>query len=390
MISHLLVSYHTCPMEEPGEGLAGGMNIFLQGLLGTLAKKGMQTDVITRAVGETVEVTTPYPGVRIFHVPCLWKVPPTRQSALESLDIFIEKSRLLLRGEHINPDVVSAHYWMSGVAARRLFNAPMLFTYHTVEAHKTGDREETLLSATRREAESRLAREADGVVFFTQQEMSRTARLFPELEGKSFIIEPGVDDRFRAPIPQKVARSFLGFPSPCIIFLFVAREDPGKNLAKALEAFRGLCRLLNGKILLVIAGQGGKEDLQDEHIIYLGPVPHASMALLYSAVDAVIHPSVYESFGLAPLEALSLAVPVIVPEGTFWGDMIQSKGGGLVYSADNPSGLADAMHLLFHDPSLRAYLGFAGPKAVGSFTQGKCADSWAKLLLSFSRRRNPL
>ena len=386
MISHLLVSYHTCPMEEPGEGLAGGMNIFLQGLLCALAKKGMRTDVITRAVGETVEVTKPFPGVRIFHVPCLWRVPPTRQSALESLDVFIEKSRLLLRGEHINPDVVSAHYWMSGVAAKRLFDAPMLFTYHTVEAHKQADGEVTPLSATRREAESRLAGEANGVVFFTEQEMSRTARLFPELLDKSIIIEPGVDDRFRVPIPQKVARSFLGFPPSRVIFLFAAREDPGKNLSKALEAFRNLSCRRSGEVMLVIAGQSGKGGLEDEHIVCLGPVPHAGMALLYSAVDAVIHPSTYESFGLAPLEALSLSVPVIVPEGTFWGNVIQSKGGGLAYSPSNPSGLEEAMELLLHDPSLRAYLGFAGPKTAGSFTLGKCADSWAKLLSSFSKQ----
>ena len=49
---HLLVSYHTCPMEEPGEGLAGGMNVFLRGLLEGLSRAGIPTDVITRARGK--------------------------------------------------------------------------------------------------------------------------------------------------------------------------------------------------------------------------------------------------------------------------------------------------------------------------------------------------
>ena len=48
MKRHLVVSYHTCPLEEPGHGLAGGMNIYLRGLLPALAARGWQLDVITR------------------------------------------------------------------------------------------------------------------------------------------------------------------------------------------------------------------------------------------------------------------------------------------------------------------------------------------------------
>jgi len=384
LISHLLVSYHTCPMEEPGEGLAGGMNVFLQGLLSGLSDWGMPTDVITRAVGETVEVTNPFPGVRIFHVPCFWKVPPTRESAFESLDVFIEKSRLLLYGERIKPTVVSAHYWMSGAAALRLFEAPMVFTYHTVEAHKTDMVGSKRLFLIRSAKEARLAKDANSVVFFTEQEKNRTTELFPELDGKSVVIAPGIDERFRAPIPREIARSFLGLPLDGNIFLFAAREDPGKNLSKALEAFNSLSSRFRERVTLVVAGQYRGAGSQEENIIYLGPVPHASMALLYSAADAVIYPSRYESFGLVPLEALSSAVPVIVPEGTYWGELIRSNGGGLVYSADDPSGLADAMLLLLTDLPLRARLAFAGPGVAGSFSKVKCADSWAKLLSSVS------
>ena len=390
MISHLLVSYHTCPMEEPGEGLAGGMNVFLQGLLSGLAEEGIKTDVVTRAIGETVEVTEPYPGVRIFHVPCFWKNPPTRQSAWESLDVFTEKSRLLLFGERIEPTVVSAHYWMSGVAALRLFSTPMLFAYHTIEANKEGCCEEvTPLSLIRREAEARLAGDALGVVFFTEQELNRTIKLFPVLKEKSFVIPPGIEERFRFPVPREVARSLLGLPVSGDVFLFAARKDPSKNLSKALEAVRSLSSGLGKKIVLIVAGQDGAEELQEDHVIYLGPVPHDSMALLYSAADAVLCPSCYESFGLVPLEALSTAVPAIVPEDTFWGGIIKSEGGGLAYSTSNPKGLLEAMHSLVSNPSLRARLASEGPKVAESFTQAKCIGSWVKLLQSFSTHCNP-
>ncbi|MCL1926231.1 MAG: glycosyltransferase [Syntrophorhabdaceae bacterium] len=390
MISHLLVSYHTCPLEEPGEGLAGGMNVFLEGLLRRLAEEGINTNVITRAVGETVEISEPFEGVRIFHVPCFWKKPPTRESAWESIDVFIEKARLLLHGERIEPTVVSAHYWMSGVAAKRLFKAPMLLSYHTIEAHKARrGGEESPLSLIRYEEEARLAVEARGVVFFTEHEQNRTIQIFPELKGKSFVIPPGIDDRFRFPVPREVARSLLGLPITGDVFLFAARKDPGKNLSEALEAIRILSSRLNKKILLIVAGQDEAGEANEEHVIYLGPVPHDSMALLYSAVDAVVCPARYESFGLVPLESLSTAVPVIVPEGTFWGEMIRSEGGGLVYSADDPEGLVKAMTLLLSDPFLRARLAFSGPKVAESFKQEKCTGSWAKLISSFSTLYNP-
>jgi len=112
------------------------MNVFLLGLLRGLSNRGFATDVLTRATGETVEVSAPFPGVRVFHVPCGWKEPPSRESAFASLGLFVDRCRILMRGERIEPRVVSAHYWMSGVAARDLAGAPMILCYHTVEARK--------------------------------------------------------------------------------------------------------------------------------------------------------------------------------------------------------------------------------------------------------------
>jgi D-inositol-3-phosphate glycosyltransferase len=378
-------------MEEPGEGLAGGMNVFLRGLLRGLAESGMPTDVVTRAAGETVEVSSPFPGVRIFHVPCSWRARPTRESAWESLGVFVEKARLLLSGERIVPDVVSAHYWMSGVAARRLFDAPMLFSYHTVEARKgpPGSGADGALSAERRGAERRLAREAHGVVFFTEHDMERTVRVLPELSGKAVVIPPGVDGRFRIPVPREVARSILDLPPGGEIFLFAARRDSGKNLPEAVEAIRALRARREGKPVLLVAGQGGGREAADGSVRCLGPVPHDGMAVLYSAVDAVICPSRYESFGLVPLEALAAAVPVIVPEGTYWGEKVRAEGGGLAYSPDDPEGLAGAMRSLLADPSLRGRLSVAGPKVAEPFTWERCTASWRRILSSASTSGSP-
>ncbi len=391
MTRHLLVSYHTCPLEEPGEGLAGGMNVFLLGLLRGLSKRGVATDVLTRATGETVEVSAPFPEVRVFHVPCGWKEPPSRESAFASLDLFVERCRVLMRGERIEPDVVSAHYWMSGVAARELSAAPMIFCHHTVEARKVpapGAGQEPL-SSIRMEQEAALAGEASRVVCFSEYDLAENRRIFPGLPGKGVVIPPGVDDRFRHLPPREVARSYLGLPQGGMIFLLAARGDSGKNTAAAVAAFRAMRDRWKGPATLLVAGQDGPEGAPAGDLFFLGSLPHAGMPMLFAAADAVVCPSLYESFGLVPLEALAAGVPAVVPGGTYWGERIRSEGGGLVYPREEPDRFSGALFALASSPRLRARLSLEGAAVAAPFTWERCTASWEALLASVSTPGSP-
>jgi glycosyltransferase involved in cell wall biosynthesis len=113
------------------------------------------------------------------------------------------------------------------------------------------------------------------------------------------------------------------------------------------------------------------------------------MPMLYAAADAVVCPSLYESFGLVPLEALSSGVPVVVPEGTYWGDRIRSQGGGLVYPREEPERLSGALLDLASSAELRARLSLEGPAVAAPFTWEKCTGSWAELLASVSTSGSP-
>jgi len=378
-------------MEEPGEGLAGGMNVFLLGLLRGLSKRGIATDVLTRADGDTVEVAAPFPGVRIFHVPCGWKEPPSRERAFASLDLFVERCRILMRGERIEPRVVSAHYWMSGVAARKIAGAPMILSYHTVEARKVPapGAEEEPLSSIRNAQEAALAREASRVVCFSEYDLGENRRIFPELSEKGVVIPPGVDDRFRHLPPREVARSYLGLPQGGMIFLLAARGDAGKNAAAAIAAFRAMRGRWKGPAILIVAGQEGPEGGPGRDVFFLGSLPHAGMPMLFAAADAVVCPSYYESFGLVPLEALAAGVPVVVPEGTYWGERIRSEGGGLAYPREEPDRFSGALLALASSPELRARLSLEGAAVAAPFTWEKCTASWEALLASVSTPESP-
>ena len=367
------------------------MNVFLLGLLRGLSKRGIATDVLTRATGETVEVADPFPGVRVFHVPCGWVDPPSRESAYASLDLFVERSRILMRGERIEPGVVSAHYWMSGVAARKLAGAPMVLCFHTVEARKVpapGAGQQPL-SSIRRAREAALAREASRVVCFSEYDLAENRRIFPELSEKGVVIPPGVDDRFRRLPPRVVARSYLGLPQEGMIFLLAARRDAGKNTAAAVDAFRAMRDRWKGPATLLVAGQEGPEGGPGGDVFFLGSLPHAGMPMLFAAADVVVCPSLYESFGMVPLEALSGGVPVVVPEGTSWGDRIRSAGGGLVYPPEEPDRFSDALLALASSPELRARLSLEGPTVAAPFTWERCTASWVTLLASVSTPGSP-
>ncbi len=138
--------------------------------------------------------------------------------------------------------------------------------------------------------------------------------------------------------------------------------------------------------MLLVAGQDGPPGAAPEGVIFAGPVPHARMPALYAAADAVLCPSLYESFGLVQLEALAAGAPVIVPAGGFWGDTIRREGGGLVYDPRSARGLREAMGALRRDGALRVRLSEEAAAAASPFTWERCTASWAKLLSTLSRR----
>ena len=393
-MKHVLFSYHTCPLEEPGTGLAGGMNVFLRGLLPGLARYGIETDVLTRGKGDTVEITRPYHGTRVVHIPCGWEEPTSREGAYRALPRFVEKAGEVLRTSLDLPDAISAHYWMSGVAARGARRwertKELVFAFHTVEARKadTSGYSPDALSVARRSAEKRLALEAHRVVFLSRHDLEATERMLPDVAGKAVVIPPGVDESFRVPPPRASARRAFGVPSAAFLFLLAARPAPGKNVPAAIEAFLAVRGKGGREALLLVAGQGPPGSGVPGGVIFSGPVPHAKMPALVSAADAVLGPSEYESFGLVPLEAMAAGVPVIVPGDGYWGETVRREGGGAVYPPTSPRGLADAMENIMADAAARARMAEEGKRIATRFTWERCTEAWARLLSSAATRDN--
>lgn len=165
-------------------------------------------------------------------------------------------------------------------------------------------------------------------------------------------------------------------------FLSVGTLEPRKNLAAALEAFRQLPQELRQRFPLVLAGVKGWHTSSIERLLeplvrsgdvrVLGYLERAELAQVTAGAVALVYPSLYEGFGLPPLEAMACGVPPIVSTA---GALVELVGdAGLVVAPDDVAALGAAMERMALDPALRASLSKLGRERAASFTWERCVS----------------
>lgn len=160
-------------------------------------------------------------------------------------------------------------------------------------------------------------------------------------------------------------RERAGLPSSMILYL--GTVEPRKNLETLLQAYRHLLDR-DGAPPLIIAGARGwgwqtihkkAEALDlDHHVVFPGFVPREELALWYSACQVFVYPSRYEGFGIPPLEAMACGAPVIAADASSLPEVVGDAG--ILFPPEDPVALADALHEVLRDSSLRESLSSRG------------------------------
>ncbi len=388
-----LLSVHTSPLEQPGTGDSGGMNVYLAQVARRLVALGTAVDIFTRASGRDLPPTMRLDdGVAVHHVEA--GPPGVRKSDLAS-HLCAFYIGLAAHPSVRDLELLHGHYWMSGWVGRqasRRLDLPLVQTFHTLARAKNaalapGDAPEPTLRLV---AEDRIVGAADAIIAPTPREASLLRERYPSRPGQVHVVEPGVDlSVFRPSGDRNAARRDLGGGR---IVVFAGRLQPLKGPDIAVRTLAALDRLVPHDgiptRLVIVGGASGHEGTDPaslrhlatelgvaDRVAVLRPRPQHELAAIYRAADAVIVPSHSESFGLVALEAQACGTPVVAAAVDGLVHVIGDDGGGVVVEGHDPAAYAAALLPYLCDARARAAAGEAGRRRAGRFTWERTAEA---------------
>jgi D-inositol-3-phosphate glycosyltransferase len=366
-----MVSEHASPLAVLGGADAGGQNVHVAALSAALARRGVEVVVHTRRDDPDLPARVlAAPGVTVEHVDAGPPRPIPKDDLPPHMDEFATRLRRSFRADP--PDVVHAHFWMSGraaLAAARPLGIPVVQTFHAlgvVKRRHQGAKDTSPLG--RLAAEAAVAREADRIVATCSDEVFELVRMGADLR-RVAVVPCGVDlDLFRADGP--------GAPRPPgrHRLLVVSRLVERKGIGDVIAALAGL-----PDAELVVAGGPPADELAADpearrltvlaeragvagRVRLLGRVGRGDLPALYRSADLVVTVPWYEPFGIVPLEAMACGVPVVASAVGGLVDTVVDGVTGAHVPPRRPDLLAATAAGLLADPAGRAALGAAGAR----------------------------
>jgi glycosyltransferase involved in cell wall biosynthesis len=232
---------------------------------------------------------------------------------------------------------------------------------------------------------ARRARRIIAISESTKRDVVRRLGVSPE---KVQVVYCGIDETLRPLAKDQVAdfRSKRGLPERFV--LFVGTIEPRKNVTRLIEAFADLRsfdaaqdRFAICDLRLVIGGAKGwfyedvfarvKELGLEGEVMFPGYIPVSELPLWYNAAELLVYPSLYEGFGLPPLEAMACGTPVVAANTSSLPEVVGEAG--LTVDPLDVEGLAEAMRRALSDAALRQEMRERGLQRARGFSWTKTA-----------------
>ena len=323
---------HTSPLDQPGIGDAGGMNIYVVEAAQRMAAMGVEVDIFTRRTNpDQAEIVEISKGVRVRHFDC-GHGALTKEELPAHINGLSKEFLRILKEE--NYDVIHSHYWISGkvaMAASKELGIPLVHTMHTMARVKNlnlaeGESPEPMI---RVQGETQVVAAAQALIANTDAEAASLVSLYDACPDIVHVVTPGVDLYTFTPGGGKAAaRKFAGIDADALVVSFVGRIQPHKGPEVLIRATSELVkhspRLRPKLVVNVIGGASGAntEEVErlkelttwlgiDDVVNFMPPTPRADLPQWYRAADLVCVPSYSESFGLVALEAQACGTPVV-------------------------------------------------------------------------------
>lgn len=368
-----MVSEHASPLALLGGADAGGQNVHVGALANELVRQGHHVVVHTRrddpALDRRVVMTG---GAVIDHVDAGPAAPMAKDRLLPYMTQFADD--LAAQWEADRPDVVHAHFWMSGFATARAatsLHLPWVQTFHALGAVKRRHQGADDTSPSQRLAiEESLVAQADRLVATCVDEALELLRLgasSPQIA----VIPCGVDLDLFGP-DGAVAPGRAGLRRLLVMGRLVERKGIGDVIAVLADL---------PDVELCIAGGPAPADLDGDEdvrrlrkiavrhgvadrVAMLGRVARAELPALVRSADAVVSVPYYEPFGMVALEAMACGVPVVVSSVGGLAETVLDEVTGLQVPPQDPAALTRALRRLLDDAGLAGHLGREGMRVA--------------------------
>jgi glycosyltransferase involved in cell wall biosynthesis len=233
----------------------------------------------------------------------------------------------------------------------------------------------------------RLTKKLQHIIAISHFTKSRVVNLFGIDANKVTVIPNGVDAAFRPHTPEEIQelRTALGLDRRPYV-LCVGSVEPRKNLKTLLRAWTMLSKWARDEHQLVIAGpEGNSVVFRDAGIgevppgvRFTGYVAQEQLPVLYAGAAVFVYPSLYEGFGLPPLEAMASGVPVVT-SGTSSIPEVVGQGAVLV-NPDEPEDIAKHLECVLANEDLRRSLSERGLARARELTwESTAVQTWRVL-----------
>ena len=383
------VMVHTSPLDQPGLGDAGGMNIYVAESAERMAAMGVAIDIFTRRTNEDVEdVVEIAKGVRVRQI----NMGPVHGVTKEQLPALIpalsaELGQMLAKDSY---DLIHSHYWISGKIAMPIasrLSMPLVHTMHTMARVKNlnlaeGEIPEPMI---RVQGETQVVAAANALIANTDAEAASLVSLYEACPDNVSVVSPGVDlYTFTAGAGRAAARAAVGLPADAHVLAFVGRIQPHKGpevLIRAVAEMLTHSPHLRSKLIVIImggasgAGTGEVDRLKDlaswlgisDVVRFENPVPRAELPQWYRAADLVCVPSYSESFGLVALEAQACGTPVIATAVGGLRTAIADGISGVLVDGHDPKAWSSVIARLLNEPQRRVLLSMGAIEHASHF-----------------------
>jgi D-inositol-3-phosphate glycosyltransferase len=392
------ISVHTSPLEQPGTGDAGGMNVYVVEVARRLAERGVEVDIFTRAVSrDQPPVVELAPGVLVRHI---------EAGPFEDLDKADLPGQLcqftfeVLRSEAAHDpgryDLVHGHYWLSGqvgAVAKERWGVPLVQSMHTLGRVKNaalaaGD---TAEPDVRLRGEAEVIATADRIIANTDAEARELIKLYDADPRRVAAVSPGVDLTLFRPGSQRHARRRLGLPQNAVVLMFAGRVQPLKApdilLRAAAALLREQPRLADRLVVAFVGGPSGTGRNDPDGLIQLAaalgisgnvrlepPCPQRDLADWYRAATIVVVPSYSESFGLVAVEAQACGTPVVAAAAGGLPTAVRDGVSGILVGEHDPAQYAKAIWSLISSPGKLTRLSRGARRHASGFGWSSTVD----------------